>query len=81
MIIDRIFKSVISRAARPKEMALMQQLYAEELADFQKNPKRVASLLTVGEYPVDASIGKPQLAAWTVVASTIMNFDEAIIKR
>ena len=81
VIIDRIFKSVISRAARPKEMALMQQLYAEELADFRKNPKRAASLLTVGEYPVDTSINKPQLAAWTVVASTIMNFDEAIIKR
>ncbi|UFH54548.1 DUF1553 domain-containing protein [Spirosoma sp. KNUC1025] len=79
--ITSIFKAVISRPARSQEIALMKQLYAEELADFKKNPKRASELLTVGEYPVDKTLNPAELAAWTVVTSTIMNFDEAIIKR
>ena len=79
--IMKIFKSVVSRPARPEELALMQQLYAEELADFNQNPKRAQELLAVGEYPVDKRRNPAKLAAMTVVSSTIMNFDEAIIKR
>ena len=75
------FKAIVSRPARPQELALLQQLYVEELADFKKNPKRAQELLTVGEYPVDKAQNPAELAAWTVVASTIMNFDEAIVKR
>ncbi|GAB3706643.1 hypothetical protein GCM10027592_40310 [Spirosoma flavus] len=79
--VSTIFKTVVSRPARPQEVALMKQLYDEELADFKKNPKRASELLSVGEYPVDKTMNPAELAAWTVVTSTIMNFDEAIIKR
>ncbi|MFC5412987.1 DUF1553 domain-containing protein [Larkinella bovis] len=80
-LIDYVFKAVTSRPARPAETGLMKQLYAEELTDFKKNSKRAAELLSVGEYPVDKAIPAPELAAWTVVTSTILNVDEAIIKR
>ncbi len=79
--INQFFKAVVSRPARPQEVQLMKQFYADELADFKKNPKRAAELLAVGEYPVDKKLNPAELAAWTVVASTLMNFDEAIIKR
>ncbi|MFN8348252.1 MAG: DUF1553 domain-containing protein [Spirosomataceae bacterium] len=79
--ISYLFTSLISRSPRPIEIEAMQQLYAEELADFQKNPKRADELLTVGEYPVDKSLNKSELAAMTIVASTLMNFDEFVIKR
>jgi hypothetical protein len=80
-LINKAFKSVISRLARPEELKLIQQLYSEELADFKKNPKRAQELLSVGEYPVDKKLNPAELAAWTVVMSTIMNFDEAVVKR
>ncbi len=80
-LIDFFFKAVISRPARAEEVRLMQQLYEEELADFKKHPNRATALLSVGEYPVDKTIPPAELAAWTVVASTILNFDEAIVKR
>lgn len=80
-VIDYFFKSIISRPARPQEVALLQQLYQEELNDFRKNPARANELLTVGEYPVNKTLPPAELAAWTVVASTVMNFDEAIVKR
>ena len=79
--ITAVFKAIVSRPARPEELTLVNQLYAEELADFKRNPKRASELLSVGEYPVDKKVNQAELAAWTVVASTIMNFDEAIIKR
>ncbi len=80
-LVNDAFKAIISRPARPQELILMKQLYADELSDFRKNPKRAQDLLTVGDYPVDKKQNPIELAAWTVVASTVMNFDEAIIKR
>jgi len=84
--VNQLFKSIVSRPARPREVALMTQLYVEERADFKKHPKRASELLAVGEYPLssqaaESTSAKAELAAWTVVASTLMNFDEAIIKR
>ena len=80
-LVNAAFKAIISRSARSEEVKLVQQLYAEELADFKKNPKRAQELLSVGEYPVAQKLDPAELAAWTVVTSTIMNFDEAIVKR
>lgn len=79
--VSYLFKAIISRPARPAEVTLMQQLYAEELRDFRANPKRTSDLLTVGRHPVDRQLPPADLAALTIVASTVMNFDEAIIKR
>ncbi|GAB3898364.1 DUF1553 domain-containing protein [Spirosoma agri] len=80
-VVQAMFKAAISRPARPEEVKLMKQFYAEELTDFKKNPKRAAELLAVGEYPVEKTLNAAELAAWTVVTSTLLNFDEAIIKR
>ncbi|RYD89073.1 MAG: DUF1553 domain-containing protein, partial [Sphingobacteriales bacterium] len=80
-LISYVFKAVTSRPVRPAEVVLMKQLYTAELADFRKNPKRAMELISVGEYPVDKALPTAELAAWTVVTSTIMNVDEAIIKR
>jgi cytochrome c553 len=79
--ISYIFTSLTSRPPRPNELKAMTQLYLEEYQDFVKNPKRADELLTVGEYPVDKSLNKNELAAMTIVASTGMNFDEFVIKR
>lgn len=80
-VINQFFKALLSRPARPNEVRILSELYAEELADFRRNPKRAQTLLAVGEYPVNRQFHPAELAAWTVVASTVMNFDEAIIKR
>jgi hypothetical protein len=79
--INYIFTSLTSRPPRQSEIEAMAQLYREEYQDFTMNPKRADELLTVGEYPVDKSLNKSELAAMTIVASTIMNFDEFVIKR
>ncbi|MCY7352354.1 MAG: DUF1553 domain-containing protein [Cytophagaceae bacterium] len=75
------YKALTSRPPRPQELALLKQLYADELADFRRQPKRVEALLNVGEFPRDKTLRADELATSTVVASTIMNFDEFVIKR
>ncbi|TLV03213.1 DUF1553 domain-containing protein [Dyadobacter luticola] len=75
------FTALTSRQPDAKERAVLKELYDEEYADFSRNPKRVKSILAAGEYPVDKSLNPVQLAAGTIVASTVMNFDEFLIKR
>jgi hypothetical protein len=79
--INRIFMALTSRPPRAGELEAMTQLYKEEYQDFLKNPKSADELLKVGEYPVDMSLNKNELAAMAIVASTVMNFDEFVIKR
>jgi hypothetical protein len=60
-------------AALENSLQQMQQHYAQDR-------KAAHSLLTVGEKKHDASIPEPELAAWTVLASEMLNLDEALNK-
>jgi len=51
----------------------MQQHYAAD-------PKAAHDLIAVGESPSDPKIPAPELAAWTMVASEMMNLDETLNK-
>jgi len=75
------FKALTSRAPRPRELTLLKELYAEELAGFQKEPLRANRLLAAGDSKRDTSLDTAQLAACTMVATTVMNFDEFVMKR
>jgi hypothetical protein len=75
------FMALTSRKPSIKELGILKELYNEEYSDFRKNPGRVKQILTAGEYPVDKQLNPAQLAAGTIVASTVMNFDEFLIKR
>jgi hypothetical protein len=75
------FKTLTSREPDQREMELLRSLYEEELAAFSEDPQSAAELLTVGDYRRDETLEEPQLAALTVVASTLVNYDEAVYKR
>jgi hypothetical protein len=79
--ISYAFTALTSRKPDSKEKQILRELYDDELKDFSHNPKRMKSILAVGEYPVDKTLDPAQLAAGTIVASTVMNFDEFLIKR
>ena len=60
-------------AALEASLQHMQQHYAED-------PKAAHSLLEIGEAKRDASIPEEELAAWTMVASEMLNLDETMNK-
>ncbi len=75
------FRLLTSRAPDEEELALLGQLLADELAAFQEDRQAARALLEVGERAADPSLAPAETAAFTVVASTVMNYDEAVFKR
>ena len=75
------FQAIVSRNPRPRELSLMKALYDEAYQGFANAPQRAESLLKTGEYERDPTLKGPELAAYTMVANTILNYDEATIKR
>ena len=72
---------MVSRNPRPNELQILKTLYDSEYQAFTKDIKRAESLLAVGEFARDKELNISELAAYTVVANTILNYDEAIVKR
>jgi hypothetical protein len=75
------YKALVGRHPRPKELQLMARMYGEELADFKAQPQRAKQMLITGEHPVDKTLNANELAACTVVATTLINFEETVVKR
>jgi len=79
--IQLFFQSIVSRNPRPKEMLILKNLYDSEFEAFSKDTKRAESLLAIGEFSRDKTLNINELAAYTVVVNTVLNYDEAIVKR
>jgi len=52
----------------------------DHLTRYAKDAKAAQALIGVGETRPDAALNPGELAAWTLVTSTILNMDEAITK-
>ena len=48
---------------------------------FAAAPEDAAKLIKAGESPVATNLNKTEVAAYTIVANTVLNSDEAVIKR
>jgi hypothetical protein len=58
---------------------VLAKTYEDELAQFRSEQASAAKLISVGENkPTD--VDAVELAAWTTVASTILNLDETVTK-
>jgi hypothetical protein len=76
--ITQAFRMVLSRQPQPDELALLLADFAAYRAEFTKAPNEATRLLAIGERPTDKTLPKPELAAYTLIANTILNLDEAI---
>jgi hypothetical protein len=65
----------------PSLLATLKEHYQSAFKHFQENPSLADSLLAVGELPRDIRLDKTQTAAMTIVANSILNFDETYMKR
>ena len=75
------FRSVTGRKPTKEEIEIFTDLYHTQLDRFRKDGKAVDEILSVGQYPTDTKLQKPETAALAVVASTMINHDEAYMKR
>jgi hypothetical protein len=59
---------------------VLKKVFDEQLAHYRANADAATKLLAVGESPRDERLDPAELAAWTTVASVILNLDEAVTK-
>ncbi|MEO7275813.1 MAG: DUF1553 domain-containing protein [Vicinamibacterales bacterium] len=75
------FRLATARQPTGKEVDVLRRLLDGRLASFKKDPGAAARLLEVGESPRDRRLNPIEHAAWTTVASVILNLDETITKQ
>jgi hypothetical protein len=71
----------VSRSPRTDEVVLLLDLLAAARDRFQKDQAAAEQLTQVGSRPRMPDADVKEIAAWTIVASTILNLDETISKR
>ena len=76
--IQYAYHRAAARAATPVEVKILSELAAKERTGYTK--AAAERFLAVGEFKYDRKIDPVELAAWTSVASTILNLDEVITK-
>ncbi len=57
------------------------KLYQDEYRKFDADLPSADSLLAVGDYPLDPTLDRTETAALAIVASLMINHDEAYTKR
>ncbi|MEW5979723.1 MAG: DUF1553 domain-containing protein [Acidobacteriota bacterium] len=74
------FRLATSREPSAQEIQLLKDLARQELVAFRRDKAAAGKLLEVGDSPPDDKLNASELAAWTMVATTILNLDETITK-
>ena len=76
--LNHAFKLATSRPADARRQAVLKRLYLSDKERFLKDTKRAEDLLGYGESGRNKSIPPAEHAAWTLVASAILNLDEVL---
>ena len=74
------YRLVASRQPKPIVANILLAAYNEELENFKKNAEAANKLLGIGASKRDETIGVAEHAAWTIVASMLLNLDEVITR-
>ena len=75
------FNALIGRDPNDTEYKLLRQQLDQGIVDMKKEPKQAESWISAGAYQRKPDLDSAVLAANTIVATTIMNFDEFVMKR
>jgi hypothetical protein len=78
--LDFMAERLLARPLRPAEVKITSSVLRNLLARYKSAPKDAEALITVGESKADASLDRPTLAAYTMVANELMNLDEVLNK-
>jgi hypothetical protein len=79
--IDYGFRLVTSRVPGARERSVLMNAYNYNLDRFQSDPAAALKLISQGESLRDMTLDPNQLAAWTNVASLLLNLDETVTRQ
>jgi hypothetical protein len=76
--LNQLFVLVLARPPRTEETTVLRTQLAVERQTFRADPSAASQLLAVGQSPADPTLAPAELAAWTTLASVVLNLDEAV---
>jgi hypothetical protein len=79
--VDYQFRLATARRPQPQEREVLLSLVQQELAEYRHDKASALKLLSVGDSKRNPKLDPAEVAAWTTVASTILNLDETITKQ
>jgi hypothetical protein len=79
--LERVFVTLTSRPPLAGELQIMAQLLDELCRGYASDPAAAKKLLGTGEMVWASELPAPDAAALTMVVSTLMNYDEFVMKR
>ena len=74
------FRRAVSRDIKPAEAEVLERLLQAHLDEYKSDAAAANELLSVGARPVPVDLDKPELAAWTSIARTVLNLHEVITR-
>ena len=78
--INRLSEILLARDAPQTTVEALEASLLQMRQHYATDPKAAHSLVEIGEKKRDASIPEPELAAWTMIASEMLNLDETMNK-
>jgi hypothetical protein len=78
--LDKITEPLLGRSLAPVERTVVRKMEQDFLKKYQDDPADAQALVAVGDSKADKKIPPAELAAWTLVASEILNLDESLTK-
>jgi hypothetical protein len=78
--LNKIAEALLARPLFPAERAEMRKTEQHFLSYYESHPGDARALVSVGESAPDPRIVPADLAAWTLVASEVLNLDESLTK-
>jgi hypothetical protein len=78
--LDYLTARLLSRTLGEAERQLATGTYDASLAAYKADPASAAALIANGESKADPALDPSELAAWTLVASQLLNLDETLNK-
>lgn len=80
LLVNFGFRLGLGRTPTSRELDLLRDAWHEFQWNYEHNRRNAEQLLAVGEFPRANNFDSVQLAAMTMLASTIMNLDAAVTK-
>ncbi|MBI5386910.1 MAG: PSD1 domain-containing protein [Verrucomicrobia bacterium] len=74
------FRLATARQPGADEVKVLAGILAQQLATFRQDPAAAEKLLHVGGFKARRDLDPRELAAWTTIASLILNLDETLTK-
>ena len=78
--LDYLSARVLARRFRAPERAVLKRTYIDLQAHYESNLGDARKLLHVGERQADQKLSEAEFAAWTMLASNVLNLDEVLNK-